>query len=153
MTGRLSFGAQLVTQRHVSVEEVVDLAVRAEEAGFDRSAGRPRPVDGPYLAVRDAGGFEADCRVAARLGFQGKLCIHPTQVPVANRVFSPDPDEAAFCERVVEAFREAEARGSASITVDGVFVDDPIAEKAERVARLARTLTARDAATVGGRQA
>lgn len=109
-----------------------------------RAAGRSRPIDGPYLAVRDLEGLEADCRTARRLGFQGKICIHPSQVAVANRVFGPDPGEVAFCRRVVAAFREAEARGSASIAVDGIFVDYPIAEKAERIVALADALAARD---------
>ena len=97
-----------------------------------RSAGRARPIDGPFLSVRDAAGFEADCLVARKIGFQGKLCIHPSQVAAANRLFAPDPDEVAFCRRVVAEFAAAVARGSASITVDGVFVDYPIAEKAEQ---------------------
>jgi citrate lyase subunit beta/citryl-CoA lyase len=67
-------------------------------------------------------------------------------VAAANRLFAPDPDEVAFCRRVVAQFAEAVARGSASITVDGVFVDYPIAEKAEHIIRTAETLTARDAA-------
>ncbi|MBI4587372.1 MAG: CoA ester lyase [Candidatus Rokubacteria bacterium] len=114
-----------------------------------RAAGRPRPLDGPYVAVRDAKGFEEDCRTARRLGFQGKICIHPLQVAAANRIFAPDPDEVAFCRRVVEAFKTAEARGSASITVDGIFVDYPIVEKAERIIRLADMLAAKDRSAAG----
>ena len=113
-----------------------------------RSAGRARPIDGPFLSVRDAAGFEADCLVARKIGFQGKLCIHPAQVAAANRLFAPDPDEVAFCRRVVAEFAAAVARGSASITVDGVFVDYPIAEKAERIVRTAEILAARDAGAV-----
>ena len=109
-----------------------------------RAAGRPRPVDGPYVAVRDAKGFEEDCRTARRLGFQGKICIHPSQVPTANRMFAPDPDEVAFCRKVVEAFKAAEAAGSAAITVDGIFVDYPIVEKSERIIALAESLAAKD---------
>lgn len=109
-----------------------------------RSAGCARPIDGPYLAVRDAAGFEADCSIARKIGFQGKLCIHPGQVAAANRLFAPDPDEVAFCRRVVKDFGAAVARGSASITVDGVFVDYPIAAKAERIVGLADALAARD---------
>ena len=77
-------------------------------------------------------------------GFQGKLCIHPSQVAAANRLFAPAPDEAAFCRRVVVAdVAAAVVRGSASITVDGVLVDYPIAEKADRIIRLAETLAAK----------
>ncbi len=113
-----------------------------------RAAGRGRPIDGPYLSVRDASGFEADCALAGKIGFQGKLCIHPSQVAVANRLFSPDPGEVSFCRRVVSEFAAALARGSASITVDGIFVDYPIAQKAERIIATAEALAARDAATV-----
>jgi citrate lyase subunit beta/citryl-CoA lyase len=67
-------------------------------------------------------------------------------VAAANRLFSPDPDEVAFCRRVAAEFAEAVARGSASITVDGVFVDCPIAQKAEHIVSTAETLAARDAA-------
>jgi citrate lyase subunit beta/citryl-CoA lyase len=111
-----------------------------------RAAGRARPIDGPYLSVRDAAGFEADALAARKLGFQGKICIHPSQVAPANRLFAPDPDEVAFCRRVVADFRAAVARGAASITVDGVFVDYPIADKAERIIATAEALAARDGA-------
>ena len=115
-----------------------------------RSAGRSRPIDGPYLAVRDAQGFAEDCRVARRIGFQGKLCIHPAQVAAANQLFAPDPDEVAFCRRVVAEFSAAVSKGSASITVDGVFVDYPIAGKAGQIVALADALAARDAARQPG---
>lgn len=111
-----------------------------------RAAGAARPIDGPYLSVRDAAGFERDCLAARTLGFQGKILIHPSQVAPANRLFAPDPDEVAFCRRVTADFGAAVARGSASITVDGVFVDYPIADKAARIVRLAEALAARDAA-------
>jgi len=111
-----------------------------------RASGAARPIDGPYLSVRDVVGFERDCLAARALGFQGKILIHPSQVALANRLFAPDPDEVAFCRRVAADFAAAVARGSAAITVDGVFVDYPIADKAARIVRLAETLAARDAA-------
>lgn len=102
-----------------------------------RAAGLPGPIDGPCLAVRDQTVMEAEARAALALGHRGKVCIHPDQVAIANRVFSPDADEVAFARRVISAFAEAEALGSASITVEGVFVDYPIVEKAEALIRLA----------------
>jgi citrate lyase subunit beta / citryl-CoA lyase len=126
----------------------VELAwARAKLVVDARAAGKPRPIDGPYIAVRDAEGMAADCRVAKTLGYQGKICIHPSQVAPANRVFAPDADEVAFCRKVVTAFQAAEQQGSASITVDGIFVDYPIVEKAERIIRLGETLEAKDRAT------
>jgi citrate lyase subunit beta/citryl-CoA lyase len=102
-----------------------------------RAAGLPGPIDGPCLAVRDHAAMEAECRAAAALGHRGKVCIHPGQVAIANRVFAPAPEEIAFAHRLIAAFTEAEARGSASITVDGVFVDYPIADKARALLALA----------------
>jgi citrate lyase subunit beta/citryl-CoA lyase len=129
-----------------SVDGLELLHARARLVVDARAAGRARPIDGPYLAVRDAAGFEADCAVARRIGMQGKLCIHPSQVGPANRLFGPDPEEVAFCRRVVADFAAAVARGSASITVEGVFVDYPIADKARRIVETAEALAARDAA-------
>jgi citrate lyase subunit beta/citryl-CoA lyase len=108
-----------------------------------RAAGLPAPLDGPYLNVRDQAGLEADCRVAAALGHGGKVCIHPDQVAVANRIFGPAPEEVAFARKVIAAFSAAEAAGSAAIAVDGVFVDYPILIKAQAIVRLAETITAR----------
>ena len=109
-----------------------------------RAAGLPAPLDGPYLNVRDPVGLERDCRAAAALGHGGKVCIHPDQVAVANRVFGPDPDEVAFAHRVISEFAAAEARGSAAIAVDGVFVDYPIVIKAQAIVALAAAIGARD---------
>jgi citrate lyase subunit beta / citryl-CoA lyase len=110
-----------------------------------RAAGLPPPVDGPYLRVRDSAGLARDSETARALGHGGRLCLHPDQVPVVNRVFSPDAEEVAFARRVAAAFAEAEGAGSASITVDGVFVDYPIAHKARHIVALADAITAREA--------
>jgi citrate lyase subunit beta / citryl-CoA lyase len=61
------------------------------------------------------------------------MCIHPDQVQAVNAVFTPTPEEVARAERVVAAFAEAEAAGSASIQLDGQFIDYPIVAKAQRL--------------------
>jgi citrate lyase subunit beta/citryl-CoA lyase len=63
------------------------------------------------------------------------MCIHPNQVGVVNRVFTPSESEIAFAERVVAAFEKAEAEGVASIQLDGKFIDYPIVYRAKRVLR------------------
>ena len=108
-----------------------------------RAAGLGAPLDGPYLNVRDQIGLEKDCRIAAALGHGGKVCIHPDQVAVANRVFGPDPDEVQFAHKVIAEFAAAEARGSAAIAVDGVFIDYPIVIKAQAIIALAAVIAAR----------
>jgi citrate lyase subunit beta/citryl-CoA lyase len=108
-----------------------------------RAAGLPPPLDGPFLRVRDQALLEKDCLVSRSLGHRGRVCIHPDQVPVVNRIYGPDPDEVLFARKIVDAFTEAERAGSASIAVDGVFVDYPIVRKAERIVALAEAIAAR----------
>jgi len=61
------------------------------------------------------------------------MCIHPNQVEIVNRVFTPSEDEIAFAGRVVAAFEKAEAEGVASIQLDGKFIDYPIVYRAQRL--------------------
>ena len=107
-----------------------------------RAAGLPGPIDGPCLFVRDLDALEADCRIGAGLGHTGKVCIHPAQVPVVNRVFSPAPDELDYARQVIAAFEKAETAGGAAIDVGGVFIDYPIVHKARRILSLAASIDA-----------
>jgi citrate lyase subunit beta/citryl-CoA lyase len=71
---------------------------------------------------------------ARRLGFGGKLCIHPTQVDTVNRGFTPSAEEVAWARRVLEA---AAAAGGAAVAVDGKMVDKPVLLRAQAVLRQA----------------
>lgn len=113
---------------------------RAAIVLHSRAAGLEPPVDTVWIELRDAEGFVASCARGAALGFQGRLCIHPDQVGPANAAYSPTAEEVARAERIVAAFEEAEARGLASIQVEGRFVDYPIVERAQRTLRLARAI-------------
>ncbi len=104
---------------------------------ISRAAGIEPPLDSPWVRLSDDDGLAHSISEARRLGFQGKLCIHPRQVPIVNRGFcSVAPDDVAHARRVVEAFADAESRGSASIVVDDQFVDYPMVEKARRTLEL-----------------
>jgi citrate lyase subunit beta/citryl-CoA lyase len=105
-----------------------------------RVAGCAPPIDTVYPLLDDLHGLEQEARLARRLGFSGKMCVHPRQVPVVNTVFSPAPDEIAWAQRVMAAFAEAEARGEGSISVDGTLVDYPVVHMARRVLEQARAL-------------
>jgi citrate lyase subunit beta/citryl-CoA lyase len=72
------------------------------------------------------------------------MCIHPNQIPVVNRVFTPSEAEIAFAERVVDAFARAERQGSAAIQLDGRFIDYPIVYRAHRVLERVAALHARE---------
>ena len=96
-----------------------------------RAAGL-RAVDGPVADHRDEEGLRAACRVARAIGFDGKWCIHPAQVPVVNEVFSPTEGEISWAKKVVGAYEEANAAGSGAVSVDGQMVDAASIRMAQR---------------------
>ncbi|MGE0257988.1 MAG: CoA ester lyase [Alphaproteobacteria bacterium] len=106
---------------------------RAAIVTASRAAGIEAPLDTVWVDLTDPEGLEASARTALGLGFQGKMCIHPEQIPIVNRVFTPTDEEVAFAERVAAAFIKAEAEGSAAIQLDGKFIDYPIVYRAQRV--------------------
>lgn len=101
-------------------------------------ASRVAPIDTVFLDVRDEAGFRRDAELGVRLGFEGKLCIHPSQVAIANEVHTPSADEIAYARRVIEAERAARAEGKGVFTVDGKMVDAPLVAAQERVLERAR---------------
>jgi citrate lyase subunit beta/citryl-CoA lyase len=116
-----------------SREEDELLYARSNIVTASRAAGIEAPFDTVWVDLQDADGLEASAQTALRLGFQGKMCIHPDQIPIVNRVFTPSAAEVAFAERVVAAFERAEAEGSAAIQLDGKFIDYPIVYRAQRL--------------------
>ena len=117
---------------------------RASIVLASRAAGLEPPFDTVWTDLRDPEGFATSAHTAVRLGFQGKMCIHPDQVPVVNRAFSPAAEDVERARRIVAAFEKAEAEGLASIQVDGQFVDYPIVYRAQRVLALAERTSAAD---------
>lgn len=87
-----------------------------------RAAGL-RVLDGPVADFRDGEGLRKAAMLARSMGFDGKWCIHPAQIPVVNEVFSPTEKEVEWARRVVEAYEEANAAGRGSISIDGHMVD------------------------------
>jgi citrate lyase beta subunit len=94
-----------------------------------RLAGLGAPIDTPTTDVRDPLVAEEDARYAAGLGFGGKLCIHPAQVPAVGRGFAPTPAQRAWALRVLGA-PDAEA---AAFQLDGHMVDLPVVLRARRI--------------------
>lgn len=140
---RFAFGAGDYTRdlgMDWSMAEGELLPIRSEMVLASRLGGLEPPIDTVFIHIKEHDAFRASCEHVKALGFQGKLCIHPDQVPVANEVFTPTDDTVAWSEKIVAAFEEAEKAGVASIQVDGYFVDYPIVEKAQRTVDLANTL-------------
>jgi citrate lyase subunit beta/citryl-CoA lyase len=115
---------------------------RARLAVACRAAGVAPPIDSPFMIdLKDMDALEADTKRAKQFGYQGKLCIHPNQVEVCNRIFSPTKEEIEYAQKVVQAFNESEAGGTGVILVEGKFVDYPVVEQAKRILRMAELIS------------
>lgn len=106
------------------------LHARSQLVLASRVGGILPPVDGVSVALDDAAVIEADAMRARRLGFGGKLCIHPKQVAIVNACFSPRPEEIDWARRVIAA---SDAARGAAVAVDGKMVDRPVLLKAQRI--------------------
>ncbi len=110
--------------------------VRSQLVLAARAAGLENPIDGPYLGLSDDEGTETSARWARRLGFQGKMVLHPRQLPIVASVFAPSATEIAWAEAVEAAFVEHEARGVSAFQLeDGTFVDYPVVYRARAILR------------------
>jgi citrate lyase subunit beta/citryl-CoA lyase len=121
-----------------SIDFQLDLGMMADEEELlyfrsqivldSRLAGIEPPVDGVTTDIHSEERVRAEAARSRRLGFSGKMCIHPKQVPIVNESFTPTVEEEAWATRVVEA--SAGAPGAA-IAVDGKMVDRPVLARAE----------------------
>jgi len=116
---------------------------------------QPTGLVGSIAGFRDLAVFEQAAQRARQLGCEGAGCIHPDQVTVLNRVFTPDPAKVDYARRVVEAFEDGVRRGTASVNLDGKMVDVPVYKRAQVVLARARVVaeTERRKALALGRKA
>jgi len=108
------------------------LYARSRVALAARVAG-VQSLDQVVTTFNDDDLFLTDATQGRALGYGGKLCIHPAQVPLANRAFSPSPEEIERARRLLAAFDAATARGDAVIDFEGQMVDEPLARHARAV--------------------
>ncbi len=97
-------------------------------------------LDTAFTDVQDKDGYLLEAQSAVRLGYVGKSCIHPSQVPLANSVFRPSDEEIEHSLRVVEAWETAKRDGVGALLVDGKMIDLPFAQRAEMVVAQAQRL-------------
>jgi citrate lyase subunit beta/citryl-CoA lyase len=117
------------------------LAIAARACGI-------APIDSVFLAVRDDAAFREDAALGCRLGFDGKLCIHPRQVEIVNDVYTPGPEQVEYANRVVEAWAQAAAEGRGVFALDGRMIDAPVVAVQRQVLARARRAGVRGAARV-----
>ena len=105
------------------------LVVNAAKAAGIEAIG----LTGAIVGFGDLEAFRRTAEESRALGLRGAPCVHPSQVPILNEVFSPTTEELARARRVVEEYERALAAGEGAITVDGEFVDVPFYEQAKRL--------------------
>jgi citrate lyase beta subunit len=91
------------------------------------------PIDIVHVDIADVAALRAQAELARSLGFGGKACIHPRQVPIVERAFAPTTEELDRARRVVSAYEAATARGEGVVRVDGAMVDRPVYERARDI--------------------
>jgi len=131
---RVAFGAADYAHElglTVGLEETELADARARVVLASRAAGLEGPIDSPWFHFKEAGGFARALERSRRSGFQGRLCVHPDQIAPVNAAYLPSGEELARAERIVAAFKQAEAKGEAAVQVDGEMVDYPVAYRAQ----------------------
>lgn len=138
---RLTFG---------SIDFLLDIGGRSTAAGTEllyarsylalvsRAAGKEGPVDTVFPDFRDDEGLRRDAELAQSIGFTGKLVIHPRQIEVVNRVFSPAPEEITYAQEVKNSFEAAARKGLGAIQLRGKMIDKPVYEKNLRLLEQAK---------------
>jgi len=92
-----------------------------------------RPIDGPFGDFSDPEGYLVAARRASILGFEGKWCIHPSQIELANEVFSPGDQLVSRTRRIIAAMEEAAAAGNGAVSLDGRLIDAASLRMAEHL--------------------
>lgn len=135
VVGTVDLGVELRLEPR---EDGLEVLYARSKVVLDSAAASIRgPVDRVFLDVRDERGLESDARFARTLGFRGKACIHPDQVEIVNRVFTPSDEELSQARRVVEAYEQAVGEGDGVTALDGRMIDLPVVERARQVLALA----------------
>lgn len=132
--GAEDYVTNMKTRRHPDGQEL--FFARSMILHAARAAGIAA-IDTVYSDVDNMEGFEAEVRLIKQLGFDGKSVINPRQIPLVNTIYAPTEKEIQNAKEVIWGIREAEAKGSGVISVNGKMVDKPIVERAERVIALA----------------
>jgi malyl-CoA/(S)-citramalyl-CoA lyase len=104
-----------------------------------------RPLDGPFGDIKDPEGYKAQAMRAAVLGCEGKWAIHPSQVDLANQLYSPSDAEVNKATRILEAMEQAQKEGKGAVTLDGRLIDIASIKQAEVMIKKAEEIAARKA--------
>ena len=105
-----------------------------------RAAGIQYPTISSWWNIKDLEGLERDANWNRRLGFRGQTVMHPSHVPIVNKVFTPSAEEIAFYQGLIEAMEEAEKKGIAAVTYKGDMVDEAMVKTAREMLEFAKSI-------------
>lgn len=133
--GAEDFCAEIGGRRTLEGSEV--LYARSRTVLAAKAAG-VRAIDQVVTQIRDDDQFRRDALVGRNLGYDGKMCLLPRQVPLAHEAFGPSPAEIDHARRLVAAYESAAARGAGTIDFEGQMIDPPLLKAAQAVLAAAR---------------
>jgi citrate lyase subunit beta / citryl-CoA lyase len=125
-----------------SKEGMETLFLRSKAVLDSRAAGIQYPTISSWWNIKDLEGLERDARWNRQLGFRGMTVMHPTHVPIVNKVFTPSAEEIAFYQGLIQAMEEAERKGIAAVTYKGDMVDEAMLKTAREMLEFARSIGA-----------
>jgi len=129
----------------LSLEQTELLYARSHIVNCCVAAG-VQPIDAPYFGLlTDKTGFVEEVKLGVRLGFRGKLLVHPTQIEPANDLFSPSQNEVEYAVKLTKAFKEAQRNGLGAVSFEGKMVDYMHYQQAKELVTLSRIISKRNA--------
>lgn len=123
---RVSLGARPDPHRTWERHALAQVILSARAAGI-------AAIDSVYFAFKDDAGLRRHAAIGRELGFDGKSCIHPSQIPVVHEVYAPTPDEVAWARRVVAAWERGNGAANGVVAMDGEMVEALHVALAERI--------------------
>ena len=120
-----------------SKEGMETLFLRSRTVLECRAAGIRYPTVSSWWNIKDLEGLERDARWNRQLGFRGMTVMHPSHVPIVNRIFTPSAEEVAYYQGLIEAMDDARKRGIAAVTYQGDMVDEAMVKTAHEMIALA----------------
>lgn len=121
---------QITKERWELYYPLIKIIVAARAVNIDA-------VDSPYFDVKDPEGCEVNARQAKILGYDGKSAIHPSQVEVINKVFTPTPEEIERAKKVIELYQKAEAEGKGATQLNGQLIEHVHVTISKRILKIA----------------
>lgn len=121
---------QITKERWELYYPLIKIVIAARAANIDA-------VDSPYFDVKDPEGCEVNARQGKVLGYDGKSAIHPSQVEVINKVFTPTPEEIERAKKVIELYQNAEAEGKGATQLNGQLIEHVHVTISKRILKIA----------------